>query len=107
MTNVQALVAIAIMAVVTALLRFVPFIIFRNGQKTPIVVEYLGKVLPSAIMAMLVVYCLKGVSFEAVVNWVPALIASVLTALSYIWKKNTLVSIIFGTAVYMILIRIM
>lgn len=107
MNNTQAFVAILIMALVTAALRFTPFLVFKNGGKTPVVVEYLGKVLPSAIMAMLVVYCLKSLSFDQVINWLPALIASVLTALSYVWKKNTLLSIILGTAIYMVLIRIM
>jgi len=107
MTNVQAIVAIMIMAVVTALLRFLPFALLRNGGKTPVVVEYLGKVLPSAIMAMLVVYCLKGLTFDRVVNWLPAIIAGVATSASYVLKKNTLISIILGTVLYMVLIRVM
>lgn len=106
-SNTMALLSIGVMALVTVALRFAPFIIFKNNKKTPIVVEYLGKVLPGAIMAMLVVYCLKGVSFKILTNWLPALLACVLTSVSYVFKKNTLISIIFGTAVYMILIRIM
>lgn len=104
MTQTEALISVGIMAVVTALLRFIPFIVFKGNQKTPAIIDYLGKVLPSAIMAMLVVYCLKGVSFSSLSGWLPALIASALTAGSYVWKKNTLFSIILGTAVYMILI---
>jgi len=106
-SNIMVFLAIMVMAIVTASLRFAPFIIFKNNGKTPVVVEYLGKVLPGAIMAMLVVYCLKGISFVTLKDWLPALIACVLTAASYVWKRNTLISITFGTALYMILIRIM
>lgn len=106
-SNMHAIISIAIMSIVTALLRFLPFFVFSNGKKTPRVVLYLGKVLPAAIMAMLVVYCLKGVSFGLVINWLPALLAGIITSLSYVFKKNTLISIVLGTAAYMIFIRIM
>ncbi|MCQ2430955.1 MAG: AzlD domain-containing protein [Clostridia bacterium] len=92
------------MAGVTALLRFLPFLIF-NGRNTPKVVSYLGEVLPYAIMGMLVVYCLRSVSFGQPSGWLPALLASAATAGLHLWRKNTLVSIVGGTAVYMILIR--
>lgn len=107
MNNTYILLAIIIMALVTAGLRFAPFLIFSKGRKTPKVITYLGKVLPPAIMGMLVVYCLKDTSFVSISGWLPALIAGTLVAASYVWKKNTLLSIILGTAVYMILIRLL
>ena len=105
MTDQKAALAVLIMAGVTALLRFLPFLIFK-GRSTPRAVAYLGRVLPPAIMGMLVVYCLRSVSFGALTGWMPALAATAVTAGLHLWRKNTLVSIIGGTAVYMLLIRL-
>lgn len=105
MNNKQVLISIAIMAVVTAALRFLPFLIF-SGKKTPKVITYLGKVLPYAMMGMLVVYCLKDMSFSSVDNFVPEIIASAVVVLSYLIKKNTLISIISGTVCYMLLVQL-
>ena len=76
MTTGQALAAIAVMAVVTFLTRALPFLLFDRGGEPPKVVLYLGRVLPPAVIAMLIVYCLKGVSFATPAGWVPALLAS-------------------------------
>ena len=107
MSEIYILSATLVMAGVTILLRFLPFLIFGGRAKTPEFIEYLGKVLPYAIMGMLVVYCLKGISFNTVINWLPACIGVVLTAVIQIWKRNTIYSILAGTVVYMVLIRIM
>lgn len=107
MTRESAMWAVAIMALVTMAIRFAPFVIFSKGRKTPGIITYLGKVLPAAIMGMLVVYCLKDMSFSSIGGFLPAVIAGTATACSFAWKKNTLLSIILGTAVYMILVRIM
>ena len=105
MTETQLWLTVAVIAFVTALIRFFPFIVFANGRKTPKLVEKLGKLLPSAVMAMLVVYCLKDVSFASPADFLPALIASVVVCGSYVWKRNTLVSIISGTLCYMVLVQ--
>lgn len=97
---------IAVMALITALLRFLPFLLFRNGQKTPPVIEKLGKTLPYAIMGMLVVYCLKGIQFTKVDRFLPELIACMITGGLHIWKRNTLISIIGGTVSYMLLVQL-
>lgn len=89
------------MAAVTQLLRFLPFGIFSKG--TPATILYLGKVLPAAIMGMLVVYCLKGTSFTGKTHGIPEIAAVLLTAGLHKWKHNTLLSIIAGTGCYMIL----
>lgn len=99
--------SVLIMITVTVALRFLPFIVFTGSRKTPAIITYLGKNLPSAIMGMLVVYCLKDVSLlgeAGVSGWLPAVVASVSVVLSYIWKKNTLLSIILGTVIYMLLL---
>lgn len=104
MTQTQAILAVAVMAAVTLLLRFLPFW-FLGGKKTPDWVGYLGTVLPCAIMGMLVVFCLKDVSFASPGGFLPALIAGALTVGSYVWKKNTLLSILAGTVCYMLLVQ--
>lgn len=96
---------IFIIALVTAALRFLPFLVFGEDRKVPREVNYLGRVLPYAIMAMLVVYCLKGISFRSVSNWLPELISVSLVVILHIWKRNTLLSIICGTICYMLLIQ--
>ena len=105
MDKFYAAAMIAVIALVTAALRFLPFFIFRGNRKTPKYVEYLGKVLPYAIMGMLVVFCLKGVTFTALENWVPYLVASAAVVLVHLWKRNTLLSIITGTVLYMVLVQ--
>ena len=106
MDKFYAAAMIAVIALVTAALRFLPFFIFRGNRKTPKYIEYLGKVLPYAIMGMLVVYCLKGISFTALENWVPYLVASAAVVLIHLWKRNTLLSIITGTVLYMVLVQL-
>lgn len=105
MSDSYTWIAIAVIALVTALIRFMPFIIFNGNRKTPVIIEKLGKTLPYAIMGMLVVYCLKGVNFLSPSGWVPSLIACVVVAILYIWKRNTLISIISGTLCYMLLVQ--
>ena len=100
----QIIISIVIISLVTMAIRFMPFILFQ-GRQTPAWLEKLGKSLPYAVMGMLVVYCLKGVSFSEASGYLPALIATLAVSLSYIWKKNTLLSIILGTVLYMILVQ--
>ena len=97
---------IAVIAAVTILLRFIPFFVFGGKRKTPEIITYLGKVLPCAIMGMLVVFCLKGVSPTVYPYGLPELIACVLVVVLHVWKRNTLLSIVGGTACYMVLIQL-
>ena len=98
-------VSVAVIALVTAAIRFLPFVIWSGDKKTPKIIEKLGKVLPFAIMGMLVVYCLKDVNFAAVSGFLPAAIACLVVGVLYVWKRNTLVSIIAGTVCYMVLVQ--
>ena len=104
MNDVQAMLLIAVVSLVTIALRFLPFLIFGE-RKTPEKITYLGKVLPYAIMAMLVVYCLKGISFVKMPFGIPELLGVGCVVLLHLWKRNTLLSIIGGTVVYMILVQ--
>ena len=94
---------IAIMALVTALTRFLPFICFKNENKRPKMVLYLGKVLPYALMGMLVIYCLKDVEFSSYPFGTPEMLGILITAILHIVFKNSMISIFGGTIVYMVL----
>lgn len=106
MNNTYTAVLIAVVSLVTIALRFLPFVIFGNNKETPAFVTYLGKVLPYAIMAMLVVYCLKGVSFVQAPHGIPEAIAVAAVVILHLWKRNTLLSIVGGTVCYMMLIQL-
>ena len=105
MPDTYLLALIAVAAVVTAATRFLPFLIFGNGKETPQIIVYLGKVLPYAIMGMLVVYCMKDVSIREAPHGLPELIACAAVAVLHIWKRNTLLSIAVGTIGYMLLVQ--
>ena len=105
MNKTHSILIIAVVAIVTAALRFLPFLIFNGKRKTPKVILYLGRVLPFAVMGMLVVYCFKGVSPLTYPHGLPELIAAGIVAVLHIWKKNTLLSIISGTLSYMLLVQ--
>ena len=95
---------ILVMAIGTALLRFLPFLVFRKS--TPPYIAYLGKVLPPALIGMLVIYCFKDVSFAAAPHGLPELIAAGCVVVLHAWKRNSLISILGGTAIYMVLVQV-
>lgn len=95
---------VAVMSAVTVLLRALPFLVFR--KKVPAYVSYLGRVLPPAIIGMLVIYCLKDTTVTAAPFGAPELIAGALVVVLQAWKRNALLSILSGTAVYMLLIQL-
>lgn len=124
LTTAQAIASIAVMAVVTFLTRVLPFLLFDRGESPPKLVLYLGRVLPPAVIAMLIVYCLRSPSvavpaeltasmsgwLAAVVSffvgWAPQLIAGVVVVVLHVWKRNNLLSIFGGTILYMILVQV-
>lgn len=97
------LLQIAVIAGITILLRFLPFLVFRGGA--PQIVLYLGRVLPYAIMGMLVVYCLKNISFTGGSHGIPEALSVGLVVILHKWKHNTLLSIAAGTVCYMALVQ--
>lgn len=103
--TVHSLLIVAVMAVFTALTRFLPFLAFPEGRKRPKVITYLGTVLPFALIGMLVVYCFKSVSVFAYPYCIPELLAVVLVAALHIWKRNTLISVFSGVIFYMVLVQ--
>ena len=104
MNNMHSLLIVVVITLVTIGLRFLPFLIFNGKRKTPAAILYLGKVLPFAIMGMLVVYCFKGTTFISYPYGIPEVLAGIVVVLLHIWKRNTLLSILGGTILYMILV---
>lgn len=100
-----SLLLIVIMSLVTQVIRFLPFAVFAKGTPKPIL--YLGRVLPPAIMAMLVVYCLRNTSFTGKNHGIPEMVSVALVIGLHKWKHSTLLSIIGGTACYMLLVQIL
>lgn len=103
--NLYPLAFIAVMAGVTLLTRALPFLLFDRGQEPPGTILYLGRVLPPAVMSMLVVYCLRGMDFSAAPGWLPQVIGVGAVVLLHKWKHNTLLSIFGGTLLYMFLVQ--
>ena len=103
-TASHSAILVAVMSLVTILLRFLPFLVFR--KKVPPCITYLGRVLPPAIIGMLVIYCLKDTVITSAPFGLPELIAGVMVVLLQAWKRNALLSILCGTIVYMRLIQL-
>ena len=95
---------IATMSIVTIMIRFIPFLVFRKS--TPKYISYLGKVLPPAIIGMLVIYCLKDISPMENPFGIPEFVAAVCVAGMQFWMRNSLISILTGTVIYMVFIQI-
>ncbi|MBE6014221.1 MAG: branched-chain amino acid transporter AzlD [Lachnospiraceae bacterium] len=106
MNNTLYLIAvIAVIAIVTWALRAFPFLLFGN-RPLPKTIQYLGRVLPPAIMTVLVIYCLRSTNIVEFPYGIPELVACALIVILQIIRKNMYLSIIAGTACYMILIRV-
>ena len=104
--TVHSLVIVLMVALATQITRWTPFLLFFDGKKLPKVVEDLGRLLPPAMMGLLVVYSLRSVDILSGSHGLPEAIAVAATALLHLWKRNTLVSILAGTAVYMLLVQL-
>ena len=104
--NEYAFWVLAIAAGVTLLTRALPFALFGGKRTMPAAVRYLGGVLPAAIIAILVVYCLKSLPGGGAQNALFQLGALAVTAVLHLWRRSTLLSIFGGTAAYMLLLRL-
>ena len=105
LTPVQTIVMILAVAAGTQLTRWLPFWLFPEKKEPPAIVTYLGRVLPAATMGLLVLYCLKGVSWASAPHGIPELISVAVVAGLHHWKGNVLLSIAGGTVLYMILVQ--
>ena len=106
LTPAQSAAFVVVMAAVTFLTRVLPFLLFDRGGKPPRVILYLGRVLPPAIIAMLIVYCLRGMTFSSPAGFVPLVLASLAAVLLHLWKGSDLISIFGATILYMVLVQV-
>ena len=105
MTKLEMLLTVLAVALGTQITRWLPFLLFPENRQPPAVARQLGQLLPPAVMGLLVVYCLKSVAPLAFPYGAPEAIAIAVTALLHGWKRNVLLSIAGGTAVYMLLVQ--
>ncbi len=105
MIDSEILLKVGVIALVTAIIRFLPFMIWSGKRKIPAFIGKFSRMLPYAVMGMLVVYCLKDIGFGNVSDFLPEIISSLLVVGLYAWKRNTLISIISGTVCYMLLLQ--
>ncbi len=102
----QQIMTVAVVVLGTMATRFLPFILFPANRPTPKYIQYLGKVLPAAVLGLLVVYCLRDVNILAGSHGIPELIAIAFTVGLHYWRKQMLLSIAGGTLVYMLLVQL-
>lgn len=105
MTVSQQIITIGAVVLGTVLTRFLPFLLFPAGKPTPKYIQYLGKVLPSAVFGLLIVYCLKNVSIFTGSHGIPEMFAIFLVVFLHLWKRQMLLSIAGGTVFYMFLVQ--
>ena len=103
---IQSLVIISMVALATQITRWTPFLVFSGGRRLPKVVEDLGRLLPPAMMGLLVVYSLRNTQLLTGSHGLPEAIAVAVTAVLHLWRRSTLLSILAGTAVYMLLVQL-
>jgi len=100
------LTGILIVAVITFATRFMPFIFFGKKQQTPPYIHCIGTYLPPAVMAMLVIYSLRYISFVDFPFGIPEFLGVLFVFGLHWWKRNTLLSIVGGTVAYMVLVQL-
>lgn len=105
MIDTYLIAAVGLVTLVTMFDRGLPYMLFGGKNDMPRTVSYLGKVLPAAIMIILVVYFVRNIRINSFPHGLPELISVAIVIIMQLWKKNNIISIIMGTACYMILIR--
>ncbi len=103
--SIHSLIILVIMGAVTLATRIVPVLLFGRGDRVPDFILYLGRTVPYTAMGLLIVYCLRDVSLVTGSHGLPELIALIVVTVSYLWKRNTIVSVAVGTFVYMLLVQ--
>ena len=102
----HAMIIILVMGLMTFATRIVPVLIFGRGEKVPDYILYLGKVVPFTAMGLLIIYCLKDVPVLEAPHALPEIISLIIVSLSYLWKRNTIFSVVIGTVIYMLLVQL-
>ena len=106
MTIAQQIILAALAVAATAITRFLPFMIFSEDKPTPDYIRFLGKALPSAVFALLVVYCFRAIDWTGGHHGLPEIIASLVTIVLHLWRRNMFLSMLGGTAVYILLVQL-
>ena len=107
MTLTEQVIMIAVIVAGTMLTRFLPFLLFPAGKPTPEYIRYLGRVLPAPVFGLLVIYCLKDVEILGGSHGIPEFISIAAVVVLHRWKRQMLLSIAGGTALYMLLVQVM
>ena len=102
----HAMIIILVMGLATLATRILPVLIFGRGEKVPDYIMYLGRTVPYTAMGLLIVYCLKDISFTASPHALPEIIALAAVVITYLWKRNSIASVVIGTALYMFLVQV-
>ncbi|MDY3928228.1 MAG: branched-chain amino acid transporter permease, partial [Clostridia bacterium] len=102
----QKIITIILVVLGTMLTRFLPFLLFPAGKPTPKYIQYLGKVLPSAVFGLLIIYCLKNVSLLSGSHGIPELISIIAVIGLHLLKRQMLLSVAGGTICYMLLVQL-
>lgn len=105
MTLTQKIITIAAAVLGTMATRFLPFLLFPANKKTPPLVLFLGRLLPPAVMGMLVVYSLKDVQLLSGTHGLPEALAIALLVALQLTLRNALVTIGVSTVFYMLLVQ--
>jgi len=105
MNSSRVILIIVVCGLCTFFERAFPFLLFR-GKQIPFVIRYLGRVLPMAIMTTLIIYGLRGMNFDLKRSWFPQIVATIVTVILHLWKRNSMLSILGGTICCMIMMHV-
>ncbi|NLP48790.1 MAG: branched-chain amino acid transporter AzlD [Clostridiales bacterium] len=105
MNHIHTVAVLSIIALITLATRALPFLVFGSRGEISQKILYIGRVLPLAVIAVLVVYCLRSLNLFTYPFGLPELISMGLIVILHLWKNSTILSVLGGTACYMILIR--
>ena len=101
----HAMIIILVMGLMTFATRILPVVIFGRGEKVPDYIMYLGRVVPYTAMGLLIVYCLRDVPVLEAPHAMPEFISLAVVVLTYLWKRNTIFSVVVGTVLYMVFVQ--
>lgn len=105
LTPVQTFIIIFMVTIGTMITRFLPFLVFKGTRSNNSYIGYLSRVLPYSAIGLLIVFCLKDISFKSPVYGLPEIISIGCIITLHYWKDNTLLSIGAGTVIYMVLVQ--
>ena len=101
----HAAIIILVMGLMTLATRILPVLIFGRGEKVPDYIMYLGRVVPYTAMGLLIVYCLRDVPVLDSPHGLPEFISLGVVCLTYLWRRNSILSVVIGTVLYMFLVQ--